>query len=462
MRLSLSARLALIFSLIVILSLSVVGVILFHALSDQVYVQDDLAIVLATRHLRRLAAELDTTGSIREHQERLVSLVLGEPALAMRISAADGTPLIDYDPPHIRMIPLPATPATQRVVTEQVRHWTTADGVPARGVATMATMRDGSSVKICVARSMGDRTTLLDNYRAIIWGTVTSAALVAVALCYVLVRRALAPLRAIAASAQGITSERLDSRIDLSRAPLELHDLAEALNAMLGRLQLGFGRLWQFTADLAHDLRTPIANMRGASEVALTRDRSIADYQALLASNIEECDRVSRMIENVLFLARAENPQFALHRTEFDAGEELQRIADYFEGIAAEKSVRVKVTGRARLYAERELFRRAVSNLLANALRYTPVGQTIVMAAAQSDPCVAITVQNPGESIPSHELTKLFDRFYRGDKARSNSGASTGLGLAIVKTIVEIHGGTVQARSDTGGLTSFELQFPAA
>ncbi|HEY3852708.1 MAG TPA: heavy metal sensor histidine kinase [Steroidobacteraceae bacterium] len=462
MRLSLSARLALIFSLIVILSLSVVGVILFDALSDRVYVQDDLNIVLAARHLRRLAAELDTTAGIQEHQERLVSLVLGDPALAMRVEGADGRALIDYDPPHMPMIDLRATPATQRVVSEQVQDWTSTGGVPARGVATMATLRDGSSVKISVARSMSDRATLLDNYRAVIWGTVTSAALAAVALCYVLVRRALAPLRTIAASAHGITAERLDSRIDVSRAPLELHDLAEALNAMLRRLQLGFDRLWQFTADLAHDLRTPIANMRGASEVALTRDRSTSDYQALLASNIEECDRVSRMIENVLFLARAENPQFALHRAEFDAGEELQRIADYFEGIAADKSVQVQVSGRARLYAERELFRRAVSNLLANALRYTPVGQTITMAAAQSDSGVAITVQNPGECIPPGELEKLFDRFYRGDKARSNSGTSAGLGLAIVKTIVEIHGGNAHARSDAQGVTTFELQFPAA
>jgi two-component system, OmpR family, heavy metal sensor histidine kinase CusS len=461
MRLSLSARLALIFSLIAVLSLSVVGVILFEALSNRVYVQDDLSIVLATRHLRRLAAELDTTASIREHQERLVSLVLGDPALAMRIEATDGTTLIDYDPPHIPMIALAATPATQRVVTEHVQHWITAAAVPVRGVATMATLHDASSVKITVARSMSDRTALLENYRVVIWGTVTSTAVVAVALCYVLVRRALAPLRKIAASAHGITAERLDSRIDVRQAPLELHDLAEALNAMLQRLQLGFDRLWQFTADLAHDLRTPIANMRGASEVTLTRDRSASDYQALLASNIEECDRVSRMIENVLFLARAENPQFALHRAEFDAGEELQRIADYFEGIAAEKSVQVQVAGHARLNAERELFRRAVSNLLANALHYTPVGQTIVMKATPSDSGVAITVQNPGESIPPSELAKLFDRFYRGDKARSNSGASTGLGLAIVKTIVEIHGGSAHARSDTEGVTTFELRFPA-
>jgi two-component system, OmpR family, heavy metal sensor histidine kinase CusS len=461
MRLSLSARLALIFSLISILSLSLVGVILFDALSDQVYVQDDLGIVLATRHLRRLAAELDTAEGIREHQERLVSLVLGDPALAMRIEAADATVLIDYDPPHIQMIPLPATEATQRVVTGQIQRWTAGGTIPVRGVASMATLRDGSSVKISVARSMSDRASLLESYRNVIWATVTSTAVVAVLLCYLLVRRALAPLRAISASAQAITAERLDSRVDVKGTPLELDDLTQALNAMLRRLQLGFDRLWHFTADLAHDLRTPIANMRGASEVALTRTRSPTEYQALLASNIEECDRVSRMIENVLFLARAESPQFLLHRSEFDAGEELRRIAEYFEGISAEKAVQVQVSGQARLFAERELFRRAVSNLLANALRYTPSGQTITLTAAQTDRGVSIQVGNPGEGIAPADLAKVFDRFYRGDKARSNSGTSTGLGLAIVKTIVEIHGGTAVARSEVGGITTFELLFPA-
>jgi two-component system heavy metal sensor histidine kinase CusS len=461
MRLSLSARLALIFSMISILSLSLVGVILFRALSNQVYTQDDLAIVLATRHLRRLAAELDTPAGIREHQERLVSLVLGDPALAMRLEAGDGTTLIDYDPPHIEIVALPAVAATERVTPVQVRHWTAAGTIPVRGVASMATLHDGSSVKISVARSMSDRASLLENYRFIIWATVTSTAVAAVLLCYLLVRRALSPLRAIAASAQAITAERLDSRIDVGGTPVELTNLVQVLNAMLRRLQLGFDRLWQFTADLAHDLRTPIANMRGASEVALARDRSTSDYQALLASNIEECDRLSRMIENILFLARAENPQFALHRTEFDAGEELRRVADYFEGIAAEKSVQVQVSGQAQLRAERELFRRAVSNLLANALRYTPSGGTIMMTAAAAGPGVLIAVQNPGEGIPAAELPKVFDRFYRGDQARSNSGTSTGLGLAIVKTIVEIHGGSTLVRSEPKGITSFELQFPA-
>jgi two-component system heavy metal sensor histidine kinase CusS len=229
---------------------------------------------------------------------------------------------------------------------------------------------------------------------------------------------------------------------------------------MLLRLQRGFDRLWQFTTDLAHDLRTPIGNMRGASEVALTRSRSQSEYQALLASNIEECDRVTRMIENVLFLARAESPHFALRRTSFDAAQELHRIGEYFEGPAADEGVDICIRGDARVYAERELFRRAVSNLLANALRFTPPGGTVLLAATDSPEGTSVTVQNPGVGIAPADIGRVFERFYRADASRSNSGTSTGLGLAIVKTIMELHGGHASVRSEVAGLTTFELHFP--
>jgi two-component system heavy metal sensor histidine kinase CusS len=230
---------------------------------------------------------------------------------------------------------------------------------------------------------------------------------------------------------------------------------------MLLRLQQGFDRLWQFTTDLAHDLRTPIGNMRGASEVALTRVRSASEYQALLASNIEECDRVTRMIESVLFLARAESPHFALTRATFDASEELHRIGEYFEGLAAEAGVDICIRGEARINAEQELFRRAISNLLANALRYTPAGATISITVTAASEGTSVAVQNAGTGIAPADVGKVFERFYRADTSRTDSGMASGLGLAIVKTIMDLHGGRASVRSEVGGLTTFELYFPA-
>ncbi|SAK50647.1 heavy metal sensor signal transduction histidine kinase [Caballeronia ptereochthonis] len=158
----------------------------------------------------------------------------------------------------------------------------------------------------------------------------------------------------------------------MERVPSELDPLIASLNGMLAGLESSFQRLSQLTADLAHDMRTPLANMRGSTEVALARPRSVEEYQALPVSNVEECERLSRMIENVLFLARAEHPQFTRPMREFDADEELRRIAEYFEGPAEDAGVRIVVCGSDRVTADVELFRRAVSNLLANAVRYTP------------------------------------------------------------------------------------------
>jgi two-component system heavy metal sensor histidine kinase CusS len=240
-----------------------------------------------------------------------------------------------------------------------------------------------------------------------------------------------------------------------------------ALNAMLERVDRGFQHLSRFTADLAHDMRTPLGNMRGATEVALARPRSTEEYESLLASNLEECDRLARMIENVLFLARAEHPQFVKHMREFDAGQELTRIAEYFEGIADDANVSVQVSGSAMLTADLELFRRAVSNLLANAIRYTPRGGEIALDVHAFADRVRVTVSNQGQPIASEHLERIFDRFYRIDPSRSalpssgvsqGSPGSTGLGLAIVRTIMELHGGTVHAQSDARS-TRFVLTF---
>ena len=352
----------------------------------------------------------------------------------------------------------PQVPADQRIVPDSIQSWKDRNGDEIRGVATAATLKDGEPVTIAVARSLADRTALLAKYRSDVSLSLLTGLLVAVLLSYLLVRRALRPLRTMAESAAAITAQRLSTRMPLQDAPTELLALATSLNDMLARLEQGFARVWQFTVDLAHDLRTPIGNLRGANEVALNRQRSIAEYEALLGSNIEECDRVSRTIESVLFLARAESPQFAMQRMELDTVQELQRIADYFEGLSAEAEVTIVVDATATVLADRDLCRRAVSNLLSNALRYTPAGETIRLRAADTGNAVEVSVENPGRSIDPEHLDKLFDRFYRADRSRSDSASSTGLGLSIVKSIMELHGGTVSVQS-AKGLTRFTLNF---
>ena len=517
---SLAATLALAFGVTTLAVFMLVGSFLYLALEKQIKAQDDLDIVLAARHARRLAQELDTSKGIREHGDRLTSIVLGNEAMSMEVFGPDGRMAIEHnagetfpapggtassaastvsrapdasialdeasetseagdfhDPGETAeaggvetiaaLPPLTRIPASARITDVDIGAWTGRNGAPIRGILADARLHDGDTATVLIARNMSDRWRLLDRYRDKLNIAGAAGVMLAMLLSYLLIRAAMRPLRDIAASAGRVTVNRLNTRITVARVPSELEALVNALNAMLERVDRGFQHLSRFTADLAHDMRTPLSNMRGAAEVALARPRATEEYESLLASNLEECDRLSRMIENVLFLARAEHPQFVKHMCEFDAGQELTRIAEYFEGIADDANVRVQVTGAATLTADLELFRRAVSNLLANAIRYTPRGGEIVLDAAESGEEVRVTVSNEGQPIAHEHLERIFDRFYRIDPSRSSlpstgssqgSTGSTGLGLAIVRTIMELHGGSVRAESDTRG-TCFILTF---
>ncbi|HDR8924879.1 TPA: heavy metal sensor histidine kinase [Burkholderia vietnamiensis] len=481
---SLSATLALAFAATTLAAFALVGAYVYMGLERQVNTQDDLDIVLAARHTRRLAGELESLDAVRAHAERLTSQVLGNEALSMVVLDANGDVLVRhnvrlsapdaalYDAPGAptdaqllapRAVPVPDN---ERITAERLQTWTVDGGTPMRGVVIAAALGDHTPIRIAIARNMHDRAQLLDGYRDRLKVAGAAGALFALLFGYWLIRTALAPLREIVANTGRITVDKLDTRLDASRAPHELRALVDAQNAMLARLQQAFAHLSQFSADLAHDLRTPLNNMRGATEVALARPRSADEYQTLLESNLEEYDRLARMIDNVLFLARAEHPSFVTRQRAFDVRDELDRIAEYFEGLADEAGSTLRVEGHGRLTADVELFRRAIGNLLANALRYTPAGGVITLAVDETADAVQVVVANPGEPIDAALLPRIFDRFVRGDPARSGGapGGTAGLGLAIVRSVMELHGGSVRVESDARG-TRFILTFnppPAA
>ncbi|WP_321781811.1 heavy metal sensor histidine kinase [Burkholderia pyrrocinia] len=485
---SLGATLALAFGATTLAVFALVGAYVYTGLQRQVSAQDDLDIVLAARHTRRLAGELDSVDAVRTHADRLTSQVLGNAALSLAVVDGQGNVLARHNVerteledqagtaagvsspaqpalpalPDAELFPPHATPvpANERITADRIATWTADGGTSVRGVVADAELRDHTTIRIAIARNMSDRAALLDGYRDKLKIAGGLGALFAMLLSYGLIRKSLAPLREIVANTGRITVDKLDTRLDASRAPRELTALVDAQNAMLGRLQQAFGHLSQFSADLAHDLRTPLNNMRGATEVALARPRSADEYQALLESNLEEYDRLARMIENVLFLARAEHPGFVTRQRAFDVHDELERIAGYFEGLADEAGSTLRVDGHGRLTADLELFRRAVSNLLANALRHTPAGGVIALRVDEAADVVYVVVSNPGEPIDPALLPRIFDRFVRGDPARSGGvpGGTAGLGLAIVRSVMELHGGTARVESDAAG-TRFILTF---
>lgn len=273
-------------------------------------------------------------------------------------------------------------------------------------------------------------------------------------------RTGLAPLRAMKARAQTVTALRLDERMPAAAVPVEMADLAESLNDMLARLQRDFQRLSEFSSDLAHELRTPLSNLLTQTEVALAQPREALAYRDILASNAEELQRLSRTVSDMLLLAKAEHGLWLPQEEGVDLVQEVQALFEFYEALAEEQGVNLHREGQATLRGDRLMLRRALSNLLSNAVRHTPAGGTVRVVLQERGQTLSVAVENTGPGIDSHDLPRVFDRFYRADKARGpGPDGGAGLGLAITRAIVLAHGGRVSAQSEAGW-TRFELQLP--
>lgn len=474
---SLSGRLAVMFAVLTIVTLGAVGACLYGSLASLVREQDDEALVTFIEAARLRLRAIQSVEALRRDPGSLRALVAQRHNLILILRSASGENLLEVRSeagPLPQVTPVPdGTPVT----VDTFGDWRLDDGRLSRAGSAFGHLgNSGEPIEIIAALAAGERAALLGIYRVRIFGWIFTGALISVLLSWFLIRTGLKPVHDIAGKAAAITVNRLQTRLDAQSAPRELQELVTALNAMLDRIEDGFQRLTQFSADVAHDLRTPITNLIGQTQVALTKTRSVEDYQSLLASNVEEFERLARMVENMLFLARADNAQVALQREKFDARVELNRIADYFHGMAEESGVAIRSNGGSNgagkdarngaeqfeLSADPILFRRAVHNLLANAIRYTPPGGEIDLASDRKGGDVMVSVKNPGPGIEPEHLPHLFDRFYRTDRARSDSATSAGLGLAIVQSIARLHGGRVEVESRVGGTTVFRLLFPAA
>lgn len=272
-------------------------------------------------------------------------------------------------------------------------------------------------------------------------------------------RTGLKPLRAMRSRAQAVNANKLDERMPAESVPIEMADLANSLNDMLERLQNDFRRLSEFSSDLAHELRTPISNLLTQTQVVLAQHRSVEEYQDTLASNAEEFQRLARMVSDMLLLAKAEHGLLLPSTEEIVLQTEASALIDFYEALAEEKSVALRCSGEGKVQGDRLMLRRAISNLLSNALKYTPANGTVEISIESSPNKVCLLVANTGADIATEHLPRLFDRFYRADKARTHAESDgAGLGLAITRAIVEAHGGKAAVRS-VNGKTTFELEF---
>lgn len=302
---------------------------------------------------------------------------------------------------------------------------------------------------------------LLAKVRIVLFGLYVAGVVAMVVLGAWATRRSLRPVSELSRQAQAIGPQTLSRRLPAAILPAELVDLAQSFNRVLDRLEESHHQLEAFNADVAHELRTPLSNLIGGTEVALSRERSAEEFRNVLASNLEELDHMKTMVNDMLFLARADRGEHAATATVVRLEDVAQKVAEFFEALLDEQQVRLEIVGEASVAGDERLLRRAVTNLVANAVRYTEAGQTIRMLISNESDTTILRVCNPGPPIAPEHLAHIFDRFYRADAARHPGGESHGLGLAIVKAIVQMHSGEVVATC-ANGVTEVGFSLPQA
>lgn len=290
-------------------------------------------------------------------------------------------------------------------------------------------------------------------------GFATLGILLASVLGYWAARIGLRPLTSLSLEARKLTPPKLSGRLQMTPLPPELNQFVTSFNSTLERVEQAYARLESFNADVAHELRSPLTNLIGQTQVALTRGRSAEHYFEVLQSNLEELERLRSIINDMLFLASADQGSKVTELTCASLAEEVATTLDYLDFILEDAQVRVEVHGDARVPMEKAHLRRALINLLHNAVQHTEAGRTIRVDITEQKDHVSVGVANPGTQIASEHLPKLFERFYRVDASRANSGANHGLGLAIVKAIALMHGGSVFVHSREG-INTFGINLP--
>lgn len=462
---SLLRHLTLAFAVVAALVFALTGAYLYRSLSAELKRRDDIEISGKLNQFLQLAHASGSTAALRADPAVFHEVLLSHPGVYLGIYDGQNRPLVEHtDEAGNTLASVVAAPhpagRTGGTGGPGGPFTCSPPGIgTSRCVYARDTLPSGEAIQVALARTATDRQSLLESYRVDIWLAAAVGALLVGALGYAVASRGLRPVESLGRQTSRIEAHNLNARLDARGGPVELRELATSVNRMLDRLERAFVRLSQFSSDLAHDMRTPLANVISSSQITLSRARTTEEYEALIDSNIEECERLQRMIENMLFLARTDNARQHLKTAELDAGGELRRLASYFQALADEAGVRIDVHGEAPVVADATLFRRAVSNLASNALEHAEAASTIELAVSAQAGYAVVEVTNRGAAIPPEQVDRIFERFYRIDSSRHGAARNAGLGLAIVKSIMELHRGKVEVVS-ANGRTTFALYFP--
>jgi len=460
---TLTARVASLFAVIAAAVVTGLGLYLYDAAREALDVRVDQALIGRVEHFRTLMHDLYNVEQMEQRPTLFESMMGNEQDV--RIFRRRGeAPFIQSNPGHLvppAMTPVPVgvslTPADLVTVTR-------ADGVQVRWASALADVGRGARrdpVEIMAGYVMVQEAQMMHSYRLRVMAAAAGAVLLTALLGWLLLRRGLRPLDDMNRRAARITPDHLSTRLHTDGMPDELRRVALAFNAMLDRLEAGYDHLSQFSGDLAHEIRTPVNVLMGQSQVALGQRRTPEEYEQVLESNVEELQRIARIVENILFLAQADHATLTVDRAPLALAEELGKITDYFDGIADERGMRFTLEAGGVCHANRDMWRRAVSNLVINAVRHGAADSTIRIRATGDNHGSRIEVDNRSDDADAQSMARMFDRFYRGDRSRSIHTESNGLGLAIVKAIMALHGGSAAVSSPEPGWLRFSLEFPA-
>lgn len=454
--LSLTNRIALLFAGVVVVVLAILGLAIDRAVDAHFRDMDRQVLAGKVELVRNLLAKARDHAALDALPQQLDDALVGHHGLSLAV--LDAQERIWF---ASREGPLPAS------LIDQARRGPVAlvtwreDGRRLRGMVTQveSTVALGGPYTVAVALDIRHHDHFMAGFRRSLVLAMLLAALITAALGWTVTRQGLKPLRQMGATALSIYAQRLDARLPEVGAPAELTELSAAFNQMFARLQESFQRLAYFAADLAHELRTPLSNLMTQTQVVLSQPRQAAAYREALESALEEYERLARMIDDMLLLAKADNRLLVPKAEMIDLGAAARRLAEFYEALAEEAGVEITVAGSAHVAGDRLMLERAIANLLSNAVRHTPHGGQIRIELDESDEAAMLAVVNPGPAIPPEHLPHLFERFYRADPGQRADDLHTGLGLAIVKSIAEAHGGGVQVAS-VPGTTRFELCLP--
>ena len=373
--------------------------------------------------------------------------------ILMRVLKVDGTVLV-------------AMPGSNEVAWPRASHRGYLETAGSTGewrtVTRDGSLASGEAVILQAALDRRQESLFLARYRKQLYLVLFIVAVACIAGGVMLAQRGLRPIRELSSVAARIEANQMEERLDPSKYAAELEQVAVTFNGMLDRLQDSFARLNRFSGDIAHELRTPLHNLRGEVEVALTKGRSADEYRDILGSCLEETIRLSRLVDSLLFLARSDQPQSALNRESLQLDDELRTIQEFYEAAAEEAGVQLLVVEQSNLLisADRTFFQRVVGNLITNALAHTPGGGRVEIRSEVSGEMVKVVVSDTGVGIAADQLPHVFDRLYRGAGNHPNA-MGHGLGLSIVKSVVELHDGSVSVTSIPDQGTTVETRWPA-